>query len=223
MSRASGRQSWRKLLCCAFLAAVSGFANAETKIVDLPVVVTYSQAEGKANWAASTPDLSQTVPVLNAGDRLRILEVTSVTQELGKWTQTFRRFSHQSCHTSWFRRKCTKYYANDNLTAVKEYDPLSSDVNLQLEFVNAFPPHAPWKRGEFPVSTLQGQWVDALGSLEMKIAGGVSAALPVVADFKPAPGSSKVGEMREGEILGRNGPQQWLTVKVEFEAAQLAK
>jgi hypothetical protein len=84
-----------KLLWCAFLLVASGFANAGTKIVDLPVEVTYSQADGKANWAVSTPDLSQRVPVLNAGDRLRILNASSVTEELGKWTQTFRRFSHK--------------------------------------------------------------------------------------------------------------------------------
>jgi hypothetical protein len=222
--RARGHGHRRNGLWCALFLASISCARAETLLpIDLPVNVTFSDADGKATWAVATPDLSQVVPALNAGDRLRILDVRLEKAELGKWLWTFRRFSHRSCRSGFFRKKCTDHYANDDLTVIKAFDPLSSDVNLRLEFVNALPPHASWKPGKHPVREWLLQWVSALGPLEMKIVGGVSAKQPVAADFKPAPGSTPIGAMRQGEILGKGGSQQWLTIKVEFEAAQLVE
>ena len=207
-------------LCAAACSTSAAFAIEFKK--SIPLNVTFVLKDAKPTWLASTPDLTRLVPILNAGDRLRIPDVQVVNPVFGVWQHTFSRFSHQSCHTSWFRKKCKKYYAQDQLTYNRKLDPFGSDVGLRIEFTSALRPDQPWRPGQFALKDYRQKWISAEGPLEMKIVGAVAVSPPAIADFKPRPEHTPVGKAREVRMLGRNGPEQWLTITVEFDAAPLA-
>jgi hypothetical protein len=206
-------------VCIAACSVTPAFATTLKK--SIPVDVTFSK-EGKPTWLASTPDLTRLVPILNAGDRLRIEDVQVVSPVFGVWQHTFSRFSHESCHTSWFQKKCTKYWAQDQLTYNRRFDPFGSDVDLKIEFTSALQPDQHWRQGQFALRDYRQKWIVAEGPLEMKIVGAVAVSPPSIADFKPGPQHTPVGNTREVRMLGSNGPERWLNVTVEFEAAPLA-
>lgn len=190
--------------------------------LQLPIMVVYNESGGSANWRASiNEDVASGIPALNAGDRLRLVGIEPAkAPTLGEWRQGFKRFSHETCRRKFlFGKTCDRYYAHDKLTARLPPQPFPPDANLKLILVNALTGKR-WDAGERQLRELAGgKWVDAKGPLEMNIIGGISYPLPKDADFKPPADATPEGPRTE-TILGKSGPERWITITVEVEAGR---
>ncbi|ASY61396.1 hypothetical protein [Sinorhizobium sp. CCBAU 05631] len=192
---------------------------AEAKEVSIPVqiVVTHLD-EATVRWEARVPDIAERVPELNAGDTVTALRIESVTKDLGTWERTYRRFSHQSCHTSWFQKRCKRYYANDSFKRTKSFDVPSDAVALTIEFVHGFAPEVAWHPGEYSVANFLDKPIKVLGPLEMTIKGGIQTEVPQAMDGAVG---DPVGPVRLKTLVGKDGPAPWFTLVVDFEAANM--
>jgi hypothetical protein len=147
------------------------------------------------------------------------MRIEHLTRDLGIWERTYRRFDHESCHTSWFRKKCTRYYAHDVFKRTKSFDVPSSSVALTIEFVQAFAPAAAWNPGQYQVARYLGKSIDIPGPLEMTIKGGVKTEVPQA--MSGAVGDPE-GPVRLVSLVGQNRPADWFNFVVDFESAKLA-
>jgi hypothetical protein len=199
----------------AGLTGLALAARSEAKEVAIPVFVKAEVRGNLITWVASVPNQSTLLPELNIGDNVTVLRVTDVVEVLARFEQKYRRLSHKTCRTSWFRKKCTEHWAHDKPGIDRQFALPSDKVPVTLEFVSLTDPSKSFRKGEFAVVNLFNQPIVMPGPLEMTVAAAVETDVP---EKIPATGTPE-GPVELKHVVGRDGPEPWFVLVVDFKTA----
>jgi hypothetical protein len=200
------------LVCLTFNATAQSFHK------DITVSIRYL-GKSPPSWKVEVPpDQLNALGVLREGDRVTFSMQSPGETTLGQWVQKDRWFSHRSCRTRWFKKKCKDHYATSECVIKRVQDPSNGVLELKVHFLPDGPNTTAITNEEKQLGRGQRHVEVVLkGPRLLRLTGQFKMASLACTSLRGSP----VGKIEDRNIKGKSMPESWFTLKVRVEPAEL--
>ena len=206
-------------LILAFDSVTTAIGAQTTRTFLLPAYLHFID-ESQPTWRLTVaPEQLDRQPVLlREGDRVTIAFEDYAKTKIAEWSQRYRHYSHETCRTRWFRRKCTRHYKIYVCNIPYWQNPVDGALRI---IVTLEPDGAPGTVGPEDKLSLGGgvhtvnRFLD--GPRWLRFSGMFTMEKPACKNAR----GSKHGELVLKHALGQGGLRRWFSLRVSVEAPEL--